>query len=218
MQLFNLHPKISWDDFREAALDLKVLHAEPYLQWMINAADGQTDPDLREVHSILKSWDGKATMDNEAVPILEYWQRVAMARKLRPNAPINREQSLEILKQAIADMKRIHGKVPVPFSEVQLFTHGRDYPVPGHDSLWAITSVFKDGKWYANGGSSWLMLVEFSTPMKVFTIAPLGESDNPASPHFADQTAMFSKQQLKPFPFSDDEVKSLLEKSYRLKM
>jgi acyl-homoserine-lactone acylase len=101
---------------------------------------------------------------------------------------------------------------------VQVFTHGKDYPVPGHDSLFAITSAYRDGKWYANGGSSWLMLIEFSTPLKVFTIAPLGESDDPSSPHFADQTAMFSKQEMKPFPFADDEVTRLLEKSYRLKL
>jgi acyl-homoserine lactone acylase PvdQ len=54
--------------------------------------------------------------------------------------------------------------------------------------------------------------------MKVLTIEPLGESDDPKSPHFADQTAMFSKQEMKPFPFGDEEVKGLSEKSYRLKM
>jgi acyl-homoserine lactone acylase PvdQ len=63
-----------------------------------------------------------------------------------------------------------------------------------------------------------MMLLEFSTPMKVFTIAPLGESDDPSSPHFADQTVMFSRQEMKPFPFADDEVKGAAEKSYRLEL
>jgi acyl-homoserine-lactone acylase len=218
MELFEAHPKVSWDDFREAALDLRVLHAEPSLQAMIAASDGQEDPDLREVHSILKNWDGRATLDSHAVPILTHWQRIAMARKVRPDSVPGREQSLAILKQAIADMKQLYGKVSVPMSETQVFTHGKDYPVPGHDSLWAITAGYKDGKWHVNGGSSWLMLIEFSTPLKVLTIAPLGESDDPASPHYADQTAMFAKQEMKPFPFTDEEVKKLSEKSYRLKM
>ncbi|MFB3828222.1 MAG: hypothetical protein ACE15B_15745 [Bryobacteraceae bacterium] len=47
-----------------------------------------------------------------------------------------------------------------------------------------------------------------------FTIAPLVESDNPSSPHFSDQTA---RLEMKPLPFTDDEVKRLTEKSYRLK-
>lgn len=215
-ELFAMHPKVSWDDFRQAALDLKVLHAEPYLQSIIEASDGQTDPDLREAHSILRNWDGRATTDSKALPILEHWERVAMAQKVHGTP--DREQSLAILKQTIAQMKQIYGKFPVPFADVQIFTHGKDYPVPGHDSLWAITAGYKNGKWHANGGSSWLMLIEFSTPLKVFTIAPLGESDNPASPHFADQTAMFAKQEMKPFPFADDEVKNFEEKNYRLKM
>ena len=218
MELFQAHPKISWDDFRDAALDLKVLHAEPYLQAMIDASDNSSDPDMREVHSILKNWDGRATVDNRAVPILVHWQRIALAQKMRPGAAPGREQSLAVLKQTIAEMKQLYGKIPVSMSETQVFTHGRDYPVPGHDSLWAITTRYKDGKWHADGGSSWLMLIEFSTPLKVLTIAPLGESDNPASPHFADQTAMFAKQEMKPFPFADEEVKKLSEKSYRLKM
>ena len=217
-ELFKPHPKISWDVFRQAALDLKVLHAEPYLQIMIAASEGQTDPDLREVHSILQSWDGRASLDSRALPILKHCQRVAMARRRRRVAPVGREQSLAILKQTIADMKRLYGKVSVTLGEVQVFSRGKEYAIPGGDALFSISTSYKDGRWHVNGGASWLMLIEFSTPLKVFTVAPLGESDNPSSPHFADQTAMFSRQQMKPFPFADDEVESLLEKSYRLKI
>ncbi len=218
IELFSQHPKVSWEDFLQAALDLKVLHAEPFLQAIIEASDGQTDPELSEAHSILKNWDGRATIDNHAVPILVQWERVAREKHQRLNAPPGREASLAILKQTIAEMKRLYGKFNVPMSATQIFTHGKDYPVPGHDSLWAITAAYQNGKWHVNGGSSWLMLIEFSTPLKVLTIAPLGESDDPSSPHFADQTAMFAKQEMKPFPFADEEVKKLMEKSYRLKM
>ncbi len=114
-------------------------------------------------------------------------------------------------------MKQDHGTVSMPPSDLQVFSHGKEYPAPGANSLFSITTVYKNGKWYATGGSSWMMLIEFSTPLKVVTIAPVGESDHPGSPHFADQTAMFVKQEFKPFPFTDEEVKGLLEKSYRLK-
>lgn len=216
-EMFQQHPKVSWEDFRETALDLKVLHTEPYLQAMLEASANEGDADLREVHSILKNWDGRAGIDDRGLPILEHWERLAMAQR-----PVNRnpdkEQSLAILKQTIAEMKRLYGTVSVPLATVQVIAHGKEYPVPGHDSLFVATGPYKEGKWYVNQGSSWLMLIEFSTPLKVFTIAPLGESDDPSSPHFADQTAMFSKQEMKPFPFTDDEVNKLVEKSYRLKM
>ena len=217
-ELFEKEPKISWEDLRRAALDLKVLHAGQYVQSILEASAGQDDPDLREVHSILQHWDGTATIENRALPILEHWQRIALAQRRRSGGLPDREQSLAILKQAVAEMKRLYGKVPVPMSEVQVFSHGKDYALPGHDSLFAITTAYKDGKWHVNGGSSWLMLIEFSTPLKAATIAPLGESDHPSSPHFADQTVMFSRQEMKPFPFADKEVESMSEKSYRLKM
>jgi acyl-homoserine-lactone acylase len=214
-EIFNLHPKVTWEDFRIAAFDLKILHAQPYLQMIIDASDGQTDPDMREVHSILTSWDGKATLDSRGLPILKHWERIAMAQ-LRRTGPPNREQSLAMLKQAIAEMKQLYGKVNVPLSEVQVYSHGKDYPVPGGDSLLNIQAGYKDGKWHANGGSSWMILVEFSTPLKALTIAPQGECDNPSSPHFADQTVLFSKQEMKPFPFSDADVENLAETRYQL--
>ena len=151
-ELFKQHAKISFEDFRQAALDLKVLHANPYLQSIIEASEGQTDPDLQEAHGLLQSWDGRATKDNRALPILLHWERIAQQQKLRPNTTPDREKSLAILKQAIGDMKQLYGKFPVPFSEVQTFTHGKDYSVPGHDSLWAITTQYKNGQWHANGG------------------------------------------------------------------
>jgi acyl-homoserine lactone acylase PvdQ len=216
--LFEPHAKVSWDDFREAALDLKVLHAEPYVRMILEAAAGQDDPGLRELHKIVKTWDGRATLDSRALPVLMHWQRIAKAQKLQLTALPSREQSLAILKQTMAEMKRVYGKISVPLADVQIFSHGKDYPVPGHDSLFATMKSYSDGKWHVNGGSSWLILIEFTEPLKVFTIAPQGESDDPQSPHFADQTVMFSRQEMKPFPFTDDEVKSFLEKTYRLKM
>jgi acyl-homoserine lactone acylase PvdQ len=132
-ELFKPHPKISWDDFRQAALDLEVLHAEPYLQTMIEVSDGQADPDLREVHAILRNWDGRASLDSRASPILKHWQRVAMEQKRRPAAPPDRAQSLAILKQTMAEMKQLYGKVSVPLGDVQVFSHGKEYPVPGNE-------------------------------------------------------------------------------------
>ncbi len=218
-ELFAQYPKISWEDSRRIALDVKAINVGPFVRILLQATEGQDDPDLREVHAIFQNWDGLATVDNRAMPILKHWERVARERKVALTAAPGREQSLAILKQAVAEMKQLYGKVSVPLGQVQVFAHGKEYPVPGANSLFFVnTGVYRDGKWYATQGSSWLMLIEFSTPLKVLTIAPLGESDDPSSPHFADQTAMFSRQELKPFPFADDEVKALSEKSYRLKM
>jgi acyl-homoserine lactone acylase PvdQ len=215
--LFAEHPKVSWEDFKQAALDLKVVHREPFLGMLVQATEGQTDPDLAEIHTILKKWDGRASLDSRAFPILAHWERLAAAQRPANGAP-GHEQTLSLLKQTITEMKRLYGSISVPLERMQVISHGKEYPIPGRDSMFVATGPFKDGKWHVNQGSSWLMVVAFTTPLRALTIAPLGESDDPSSPHFADQTAMFSRQEMKPFPFADDEVNRLIEKSYRLKM
>src|SRR5581483_2676550 len=111
----------------------KVLHSPPYVQALLDASDGQSDPDLKEVHAILQSWDGRATVDNRAVAILETWQRVAKNRHIGPDSLGDHAKCLEVLKQTVEEMKRLYGKISVPLAEVQVFTHGKDYSLPGHD-------------------------------------------------------------------------------------
>jgi len=140
----------------------------------------------------------------------------------------DREQALAILKEAAAEMEKLHGSVAVPMRNVQVVERGaKEYPVPGVGSGRALNpftslfmssaGAFRNGKWHADGGSSWLMLLAFDSPIKVFSVMPVGESEDPTSPHYADLTELFSKRELKPFPFTDREIRRYLEKSYTLR-
>lgn len=223
--------KISWDEHRSMALDVRATTAGALMKLLLSSLEGQpkaADGDLKEIHSILKSWDYMATLDNRAVPILCHWWRLA-ERKNLDERTVDRAQALAILKEAATEMRKLYGSVSVPMREVQVVKRGtREYPVPGVGSGRATnpftslymtsTGPFQNGKFYANGGSSWLMLLSFDSPLKVFTIMPVGESEDPASPHYADQTEMFSRRELKPFPFTAGDVRKYVEKSYRLKL
>jgi acyl-homoserine lactone acylase PvdQ len=46
----------------------------------------------------------------------------------------------------------------------------------------------------------------------------VGQSEDPASKHYADLTELFSKREPKPFPFTDQEVRQYLEKSCTLNL
>ncbi len=63
-----------------------------------------------------------------------------------------------------------------------------------------------DGKWIANGGSDGLMVAEMSSPPRVFTMVPYGQSDHPKSPHFADQTLRYTNGEYKRGWFSRAEI------------
>lgn len=224
-ELFAGKPKISWDDHRNAALDVDALTAGPLLKLLLASLDSQAETgDLAEIRSILKNWDGMATLDNRAVPVLCHWLRLAGEKDL-DEENVDRAQALALLQQTAAAMRRLYGSVSVPMRDVQVFKRGtKEYPVPGVGSERALnpfTSLYmsaagsyRNGKWYATGGSSWLMVLEFSSPVRVFSVMPVGESEDLASPHFADLTELYSKREPKPFPFTDQQVRQYLEKSY----
>jgi len=76
---------------------------------------------------------------------------------------------------------------------------------------------YRDGKWYVNTGSSWMMVISFEDPIRVFTLVPLGQSEDPASPHHTDQPELFSRRQPKPLAFTDAAVRASSKREYTLR-
>ena len=228
-------PKVTWEDHKRTALDPYGPQADQFVRVLLGALDetAAADPDLAEIRSILKGWDQMATLDNRAVPILSHWIRLTMEkhmnlRQLGANTPEARASVLALLQQTAAEMQRLYGKISVPLRDVQVLARGsKEVPVGGTGGglgtfnpfagLYSTsTRQYRNGKFYATAGSSWMMLIEFQTPLRVFTLVPFGNSENPSSPHYADQAELYSRAELKPSPFADDEVKAMSEKSYRI--
>ncbi len=202
------------------------MSAAPLVRLLLAALEDQADPDLSEIRATLKGWDFMADLDNRAVPILCHWLRIARERKLDPKKA-DRAEALAVMKDVAAEMRRLYGKVSVPMRDVQVMERGGEYPVAGaggpaspvnpFTSLFLCSATrYRDGKWYVTAGAIWVMVLEFTSPPRVFTVTPFGASEDPSSPHFADQTALFSRRELKPFPFRDEDVEALSERSYRL--
>jgi acyl-homoserine lactone acylase PvdQ len=62
------------------------------------------------------------------------------------------------------------------------------------------------GQRWAFSGSRLLRLVQFTEPLRSFTLHIYGQSERPSSPHFADQARLFSERRLKPTHFHRDEL------------
>lgn len=229
-RLFSSKQKIAWEDHYSAARDVHTLLAEPLVKILLRSLEPDAaDADLKEIQSILRSWDYVADLGNRAIPILNHWVRLARQRKLNPRKATP-AQVRAVLQQAAAEMRTLYGKVSVPMSSVQFIARGgKEYPAPGVGGAAGLLNPFaglflsgatsyRHGKWYSNQGSSWVMVLAFDSPLKVFSITPLGQSEHPDSPHHADQTQLFSKRELKPFAFTDAEVRKVSEKSYSLKL
>lgn len=63
-----------------------------------------------------------------------------------------------------------------------------------------------DGKLVATGGDGWILAVEFGDVPRAYSILAYGESPDAASPHHADQAAMFARGELKKVLFTETDV------------
>lgn len=68
---------------------------------------------------------------------------------------------------------------------------------------------------YGNGGNAFVALVEFGQRLRAYTIVPGGQSSHPTSPHFNDQSPLFSQTRLKPVAFYREDVEKDKQRDYQ---
>jgi acyl-homoserine lactone acylase PvdQ len=97
---------------------------------------------------------------------------------------------------AVDSMLKRHGTVSIEWSAINAIelADGRKFPCGVGDgsvqTVWQGSKGWRaeDGTWRVGGGSDFMMATEMSDPPVVHTLVPYGQSDDPESPHFADQT------------------------------
>ncbi|MFG1863674.1 penicillin acylase family protein [Microbispora bryophytorum] len=169
-------------------------------------------PELsHEACRTLSEWDGRATLDGEgAVLWREFFSRLGRPMwrvPFDPERPLTTPRGLKIddpaVRQALADTVEFFRSNRIPLTltpgEAQSYS---SIPVPGctegegcFDRVRTGGPLGTDGRYpEVNTGSSFMMAVEL-TPAgpRTRTVLTYSLSANPASPHHADQTALFSR-------------------------
>jgi acyl-homoserine-lactone acylase len=67
---------------------------------------------------------------------------------------------------------------------------------------------------YGDRGTSFVAAVEFGPRVRAKSILAGGESGDPASPHFADQAAMYSRGEFKDVLYYKEDIEKQLERKY----
>ena len=216
MELLTVQEKIDVADMERIATDVKALTAEVYLRTVLNAYDraGARFPDadgrLKRAVGILKSWNGLATVDNQALPILAALVEIAgKANGPRRFAGVKPEQVLHALSRALDNLEKRWGSIEVPWGKVHVIRRGElELPIGGAGNtsaadpfttlLMAGAKSVTNGKYVTSAGSSWIQLVKYHHgTVEAKTILPYGNSNRPDSPHYADQMRLFARGQLK---------------------
>ena len=113
--------------------------------------------------------------------------------------------------------QRISGAIAAQFDDAK-----PSLPVGFGPSDWGSLAAFgptagqpETKRIYGNRGNSFVAAVEFGPRVKAKTILAGGVSNDPASPHFADQAALYVQGKFKDALFYRDDVERAAQRRYR---
>ena len=141
-----------------------------------------------------------------------------------PADPVNTPRDLDsssdaiitAIRGAVDDLRAKNIPLDVPLGELQAEPRGAErIGIPGcseGEGCFNIISTRRDdaGRYDPYTGSSFVMTAGFDAKGRPFgeSVLSYSQSENPRSPHYADQTRLFSQRKFLPMRFTDKQIKA----------
>jgi acyl-homoserine-lactone acylase len=200
---------------------------------------------LAEPVALLERWDARWSAKSQATTLAVFWGEAMWAelgeaaQAAQMNVPIylasrsTPEQKLAGLSTAVTRLQRDFGDWRVPWGEVNrwqrlegtigpLFNDSKpSIPVPFTSAHWGSLAAYGSRAWpgtkryYGTLGNSFVAVVEFGPRVKAMAVHTGGQSGDPASPHFRDQSARYASGDLRRVYFYPDELAGNVKRRYR---
>ena len=229
LELLGADESITFEEFVEYKYDMVYSPSSGvarYAEMIINAPRPD-DPDLQQGVEILRSWDLGANPENRGTALIiltltllsDTGHEVNTSELAAPDIPL--PALMESFSQAVRILKENHGRIDVPWSEVNRLRRGElDLGLGGGpDLLHAIYGALQDdGRLTGHAGDSYVLLARWDADGQVrsYSIHQYGSATlDEISPHYADQSPLFVNRQLKPVLFEEAEIRANLEREYR---
>ena len=214
--------KFTAEELYNLAVDVHVVAADKYLDSALKEikealAGGKFAEHIdaaREALEILEGWNREALKDEPGMTVFYFWYR-----RYRQTRDV-----VEAFRLAVEDMLACYGKVDVKWGSVHVFSRGNiTLPIDGGDhlapTLWMAGHTMAKCREVCASGSSFTMLVYLKPGnITAYTLIPYGESENPSSPHYADQMPLKSQRRLKPVHFYREDVEKYSVEVTRLRL
>jgi len=192
----------------------------------------------------LRDWDLRFGVSSVPTALAVYWAQEMVAahapRARAANLPtvdfittkLDGNERLDALARASDKLTRDFGTWKTPWGEINRFQRisgevSQEYddakpswPVAFTSANWGSLASFgmvakqKTKRIYGDRGNSFVAAVEFGPRIKAKSILAGGQSGNPASKHFADQAAMYSRGEFKDVLFYKEDIEQQLERRY----
>jgi acyl-homoserine-lactone acylase len=194
--------------------------------------------------SALRSWDLRFATTSVPTSLAVYWGQDMVAgaapRARAQGMPVldfvtanlTPRERLESLARASAKLTADFGTWQTPWGEINRFQRVSgdvdqqyddakpSHPVAFTSASWGSLASFgtvarqKTKRIYGDRGNSFVAVVEFGPRVRAKSILAGGQSSNPASPHFSDQAAMYSRGEFKDVLFYKEDIEKQLERKY----
>jgi acyl-homoserine-lactone acylase len=229
LELFGSDESITFEEFIQYKYDMKYAGSSdvPRMIQMILDSPTPDDPDLRNGIEILRDWDYEADPESvgATIAILTLYDLASTSESFSGSKLVGSEfssqEALQSYQRTVESMLEHFGRVDVPWGEVNRLIRG-DVDLGlggGPDLLHAIGSgLQEDGRLKGFVGDSYVLLVRWDADGQVhsFSIHQFGSATlDENSPHYADQSPLFAKRQLKPVWFDEADIRANLEREYR---
>ncbi|KAA2219624.1 acylase [Maribacter flavus] len=215
----------------------------PGLVKAYNSQDDK-NPKLQEPIEILEEWDYKTSKESVAMTLAHYYGTAMGQRANYPQGLSDMErmiyfgehtdEGLRIFEEVVDQLISDFGTWKMPWGEVNRYQRlNGDIVQVFNDSLPSVGVGFASGRWgalaaygaryttpdakniYGTRGNSFAAVVEFGDQVKAKTILAGGQSGDPASPHFDDQTERYINIDWKDVAYYREDVLNRATKTYR---
>ncbi|HEX9171313.1 MAG TPA: acylase [Telluria sp.] len=199
---------------------------------------------LAQQVAALRGWDLRFSLTSVPTSLAVYWGQDMVAgagpRARAERMPVldfvtarlTAREQLESLARASTKLAADFGTWQTPWGEINRFQRVSgdvrqeyddakpSYPVAFTSANWGSLASFgmvakqKTKRIYGDRGNSFVAAVEFGPRVRAKSILAGGQSSNPASPHFSDQAAMYSRGEFKDVLFYKEDIEKQLERKY----
>ncbi len=186
---------------------------------------GARDKIAADVELVL-DWDGSPDLKSGAPTIFLLWlfalngERASLDVSLLERAPqgLSKDEAFEMFDAFKEARKRLRKLLPfppqVPWGLVHVLRKaGKVFPVatgmyPGISLMNANLDLEKPDvmKLTCRIGSAYVALHELSDPPMSWSVTPIGQTDRSDLPYITACTELFAKRELKPLPFTDEQL------------
>jgi acyl-homoserine-lactone acylase len=199
---------------------------------------------LAEQVDALRGWDLRFGLASVPTSLAIYWGQDMVAknapRARAQGTPVvdfitnslNADERLDALQRASEKLAADFGSWKTPWGEINRFQRisgdidqqyddsKPSWPVAFASANWGSLASFgmvakqKTKRIYGDRGNSFVAVVEFGPKVRAKSILAGGNSNNPASKHFADQAEMYSRGEFKDVLFYKEDIEKHLERKY----